>query len=65
MIVLYLLVSFVQGLPKVTVYQSEQQACVDYATLPGSHVYQVSASKRDDPKIAEGDCKPVQQFIGK
>ena len=60
---IYLLVVLINGVPQPTVYSNEQQACVAYQASPGSHVYAISDKR--DPAIAEGDCKPVQQFIHK
>ena len=63
MIELYLLVSLAGGTPKVTGYQTEAQACAEFGSQPGAHIYKVEASKRDEPKLTEGLCAPVQQFV--
>lgn len=60
---IYLLVVLLNGVPQPTVYASEQEACVAYQASPGSHVYAISDKR--NPSIAEGECKPVQQFLGK
>ena len=66
MIVWYFLLTAVSGQPKVQVYATEQQACVDYTAYKasGAKVYKVEGHK-DSPVISEGDCAPVQQFIKK
>lgn len=64
MIEIYMLVYAVAGQPKVEVYPSEQAACVAFQVHrdAGSRVYKIDG-KRDSPGVAEGDCKPVQQFV--
>lgn len=59
----FLLVYMLGGTQKVEIYSTDQAACVAYVAQSANspHVYQVT-SKKDVSTVAEGDCKPVQQF---
>jgi hypothetical protein len=62
MIIGYLLIVLVNGVPQPTGYATDAEACVVYSQNSGSYLYEVSG-KKSDPVFTKGTCPPVQHFV--
>ena len=67
MIELYVLLTLVNGNPKLESFQDIQQACnaFESASSASPRIYKESLDRKDNATFSEGDCKPLKQFVTK